>query len=384
MARPPGLDQMIAAFKRKEYRTAARLLNPLLQSHGNDPWVQVYAARLHELSGKRAIAEPIYRKLLQNTSSPNPKVLNLARQGLERLEKVDRDRRKDALDEARKQAKGQGSQRNNAMFVLEPLPEGGDRKAAAQALARVFDLDAYSARLQIPSREWRVYRLGPLAELQIYAQELTAAGLSCFVAPIPAIQKTKVFQVRYLEAVEPQLIVVCENESGQLGRIELSWDEVTSRATGDLPLFASVVDLDARGKLMRREQMQDYAQIMDVHLGSRHTILRLVDSHYEFDQGVDFVPVAFLEEKNHQQVRPTRRTQWNAVTSFFDQQLPNIPARDQFETFAASVSDRDDLLLDIKSHLLLSRRHENSIDSAYHLYSALIAWHQSSRLQSGA
>ena len=374
MAGPPGLDQVITAFKRKEYRTAARLLNPLLQSHGHDPWVQVYAARLHEISGKVAIAEPIYRKLLQNTTSPNPKILNLARQGLERLEKADRDRRQDAIDQARQQVGGQGSQRNNALFVLEPLAEGGDRKAAAQALAKIFDLDAYSARLQIPSREWRVYRQGPLAELTIYEQELQTAGLRCFAAPLAEIHQIKVFQVRYLEAVEPQVTVVCENESGQMGRIQFGWREVTSRAMGDLPLFGSVVDLDARGKLMRREQMQDYAHVMDLHLGDRRTILRLVDSQYQFDQGVDFVPVAFLEEKHHQQVRPTRRTQWNAVTSFFNQQLPNTPARDQLDPFAATVSDRDDLLLDIKPHLHLARRNDNPIDAAFHLYSALIAW----------
>ena len=376
MAGPAGLDRVIAAFKKKEYRTAARLLNPLLQSHGNDPWVQVYAARLHELSGKRAIAEPIYRKLLQNTTAPNPKILNLARQGLERLEKADRDRRKVALDEARQQSAGtQGSQRNNALFVLEPLLEGGDRKAAAQILGKVFDLDPYSARLQIPSREWRVYRMGPLAELKIYEQELTEAGLPCFAAPVAGINAIKVFQVRYLEAVEPQVTVVCENGSGQLGRIQFNWGEVTSRAMGDLPLFGSVVDLDARGQLMRREQMQDFAHVMDVHLGDRQTLLRLVDSQYQFDQGVDFVPVAFLQEKNRQQVRPTRRTQWNAVTAFFDQQLPGKSARNQLEPFSSTVSDRDDLLLGIKPHLRLSRSQDHPMDSIFHLYSALIAWH---------
>ncbi len=374
MAGPAGLDQVIAAFKRKEYRTAARLLNPLLQSHGEDPWVQVYAARLHELSGKRAIAEPIYRKLLQNTTSPNPKILNLARQGLQRLEQADHARRQGELAKVRQQVTGQGSQRNNALFVLEPLPEGGDRKTAAQSLSKIFDLDAYSARLQIPSREVRVYRLGPLAELKIYEQELRSAGLPCFAVPLAEIHQTKVFQVRYLETVEPQITVVCENESGQMGRIQFGWNEVTSRATGDLPLLSSVVDLDARGKLMRREQVQDFAQVMDLHLGDRRTILRLVDSQYQFDQGVDFVPVAFLEEKNHQQVRPTRRTQWNAVTGFFDQQLPDAPARDQLDPFAATVSDREDLLLDIKPHLHLARRHDNPIDAIFQLYSALIAW----------
>jgi hypothetical protein len=362
---PPDLDRIAAAFQRKEYRSAARLLNPLLKTHGDDPWVQLYAARLHELSGKGHIAEPIYRTLLRNTQNPNPKILSQARQGLQRLENQDKQSRQAALEQARTTPQNA----KPGLLVLEPLGDR-DRKAAAQQAARILNLDPYSARMILPARHWRLYRLGPLGELQVYGEDLNRSGVPCFVLAIAALHSPQVFRVQYLRGIKPNPTVVCQNADGRLGAIAFQWSEVAQRVSGQVPIFESVVDTDARGNLVRRENTQDYALLSDLHLPARNTILRFCESSYQFDRGVQFSPMPFLAEKGSQ-LRPTRRTHWNAIGAYLTQQLPDAPHLKDFDGFASSALDETELLGKIKPHIDLFRREETLWDSAFQLYSAI-------------
>ena len=143
MTDPQAIAEIAAAFDRQDYRQAARLVNPLLALSPGDPWLRLYAARLHELSGRSDVAEPIYRQLLQGQDSPNPKILAQARQGLQRLATLERERRSTEADRARSSPEGD----RPGVLILTPVT--GDRRLAAQALAKIFDLDAYSARLQL-------------------------------------------------------------------------------------------------------------------------------------------------------------------------------------------------------------------------------------------
>ena len=363
--RPPDLDRVAAAFQRKEYRTAARLLNPLLASHGQDPWVQLYAARLHELSNKLQLAESIYRTLLRNTQNPNPKILNQARQGLQRLETREKQSRQAAIDRAR-------SAPQNAtpgLMVLEPIGDR-DRKETALALARILGIDPYSARAILPARHWRLYRLGPLGELQVYVDELNHANVPCFALATESLMQPQVFRVQYIKHIDPTPTVVCQNADGQLGAIAFQWSEVRQQVIGRLPIFESVVDTDARGQLIRREATQDYALMRDLHLGDRNCILRLCEATYQLDRGVQFSPVPFLAEKGHT-LRTTRRTYWNAIVAYLRQQLPDRPVLDDFEGFASSALEETELLGKLKSHIDLLRRGETLWDPAFQLYSAI-------------
>lgn len=369
MAHNSAIDRVADAFKRKDYRTAARLLTPLLKSDPDEPWVQLYAARLHELSGKPEIAEPIYRQLLRNTTNPNPRILAQARQGLQRLENQEKSQRQAAIAQARQTPENQ----QPGVLVLEPVaPE--HRATAIPAFARILGIDPYSARLQLPSRGWRLYRVGPLAELKIYATELRSQQIPAFWAAIADVQALKIFRVHYWQSVAPQSTVVCENAAGQPGSLTFAWDEVARRVVGQLPVFESVVDLDARGQVIRKDTAQDFVQVCDLHLPQRGCILRLCDVQYQFPsdrfpQGVNFA--AAIARQQRTTVQPTRRTHWNALLEFLNRRLPDLEVWDGFTGFAPTAIDQSELLGRLDDQIRLIRREEILWDPAFHLYSCL-------------
>lgn len=355
------IDQVAAAFDRQDYRTAAQLLKAWRKQSPQDPWVQFYIGRLHEVSGKLEAAETVFRQLLRDTV--NPKLTAQARQGLQRLEAIQKARRQEAIA----QATADPLNAEPGYLILEPIrPE--DKSLAAQNLARIMKIDPYTARLQLPSRGWRLYRTGAIGELQLYGQELQTAGIPAFSAALAAVQKINVFRVNYFQSVAPQATVVCQNEADQLGSLTFDWSDVTQRVEGLLPIFEQVVDLDVHQKLQRKEQTQDYAQICDLHLPSRRCILRLCDSNYQFQQGV------LLSASAHPQAsaQGTTRRHWNSLIEFLNQQLPQVPVWSGFTTFAETVLDQTEMLSHIQPHIGLFRRTETDWDPAFQLYSALV------------
>jgi len=131
------LEQVAAAFERQDYRTAAELLKQMLQKSPQDPWVQFYLGRLHEVSGKLEAAENVYRQLLQ--SAINSKILAQARQGLQRLEALAK-LAEGIATEQRQQAIAQATADpgNNQMGVLVLEPVSTEIKTtAAENLPRL-------------------------------------------------------------------------------------------------------------------------------------------------------------------------------------------------------------------------------------------------------
>jgi len=358
------LEQVAAAFERQDYRTAAKLLKQMLQKSPQDPWVQFYLGRLHEVSGKLEAAENVYRHLLQ--SAINSKILAQARQGLQRLEALAK-LAEGIATEQRQQAIAQAiadpSNTQMGVLVLEPVPTE-IKTTAAQKFGQIMQLDPYTARLQLPSRGWRLCRTGQIGELRFLGQNLLNSGVPCFWATLAEIQRIRVFQVNYFHSAVPPATVVCQNEQGQLGSLSFNWSEVTQRVTGLLPIFEQVVDLDARGKLKRKTQTQDYAQFCDLHLPSKLCILRLHDKSYQFQHDV-----AISKQQNQMM---TTRINWNNLTSCLDRQLPDAKLWSDFTPFAETVLEQTELLGHIKSHIHLFRRTETSWDPAFHLYSGLV------------
>lgn len=348
------IDQVAAAFERQDYRTAAQLLQQLSQDSPQNPWVQFYLGRLDEVSGKLETAEEIYRQLLRNVS--NTKIVAQARQGLQRVQAIAKEQRTQAI------AQATSDPSNNQLGVLVLEPVSSDRTVAAQKLAQILQIDPYTARLQLPSRGWRLYRTGAIGELRFLGQKLRAAGVECFWATLAEIHKIQVFQVSYFQQ-SAQATVICQNEQGQIGSLAFNWSEVTQRAEGLLPIFEEVVDLDHRGKLKRKTQIQDYVQFCDLHLPQRHCILRLHAHSYQFQQGVTTAP---------QPSQTTIRINWNSLVNFLDQQLSHATVWSDFTPFAETVVDQKELLGRIPSHIHLFRRAETSWDSAFHLYSGLV------------
>lgn len=363
------LNQLAAAFDRKDYKTAAQLLKQLQQQSPDNPWVLLYTGRLQEVAGKNDVAEATYRQLLRETT--NSKIVGMARDGLQRLEARAEQQRQQAIATAAADPANAGT----GFLVLEPL--AGDAKvAAAQGFARIMKLDAYTARLMLPSRGWKLYRTGNLAEMQVYAQELQQTGVPAFAASLSAIQKIRVFRVHYFQAASPQVTVVCQSETDQLGSLTFNWTEVARRVEGLLPIFEDVVDVGAFNKLKWKEQTQDFAQVLDLHLPQRKCILRLCDRTYQFDQGVVFnasrdgaVPTT----------QTTVRLQWNQMTAFLDDRLAKLPSWSDFSVFAETALEQLDLVKDLKSNIDIFRKAPSKWDPAFQLYSGLIYYYPEAR-----
>ncbi len=350
------IEQVAIAFDHKDYQTAAKLLKQLLTDSPDNPWVQFYLGRLHEVSGKRQDAEKIYRQLLRDTT--NTKIVTLARQSLQRLQEMELEERQRAIS----QATAQPNNIEQGVLVLEPL-SNELKTEAARKFAQIMQLDPYTARLLLPSRGWRLYRTGQVGELKFYGKQLQQASIPCFWATIAQIQQIQVYQVKHFQESTPQATVVCRNDTNQLGSLTFDWSEVTARVVGLLPIFEEVLDRDVRGKLERKTQTQDYAQFCDLHLSGRRCILRFDDNGYEFQQGLEIIPQASQN---------TIRINWNSLSSWIDQQLPQVKIWSDFTPFADTTLDQTEMLGHIKSHIHLFRREQTNWDSAFHLYSGLV------------
>ncbi|MBF2047886.1 MAG: tetratricopeptide repeat protein [Leptolyngbya sp. IPPAS B-1204] len=356
------LDQLAAAFDRGDYRTAASLLKQLQHQTPDNPWVKLYSGRLREVAGKLEAAETIYRQLLRETT--NPKVAVQARQGLQRLTDLAQAQREAALAEAAADPANTGI----GFLILDAVgPE--QRQTAAQSFARIMKLDAYTARLLLPSRGWRLYRVGPLAELQLYGQDLLKAGIPSFWQALAKIQAIRVFRVHYLQAVSPQVTVVCENEAGQLGALSFDWSEVAKRVEGRLPIFEDVVDTDSRNQLTRKQKTQDYAQVIDLHLPRRNCMLRFCDWSYQYQQGVIFDA---SQDGELSVTQSTNRIRWNQLVYFLDHYLAAVPVWAEFPAFAETALEPLALVRDLKSHIDLLRKAPSRWDPAFQLYSGLV------------
>lgn len=193
-------------------------------------------------------------------------------------------------------------------------------------------------------------------------KQLRNAGIPCFWTTLVEIQKIQVFQVKYFQESAPEATIVCSNQANQLGSLSFDWSEVKGRVVGLLPIFEEVVDVDARRKLQRKVETQDYAQFCDLHLPSRRCILRLYDNGYEFQQGVEIADTS----------QNTIRINWNNLLGWIDQKLPQVKIWSDFTPFAETVLDYKEMLGKIQPHIHLFRRQKTNWDPAFHLYSGLV------------
>lgn len=353
------LEQLIAAFDRQDYPQVDRLLATLPV---DDPWRILYQGRLWEVTDQWQQAEAAYRQLLQTDCIL--KISSQARQGLQRLQA----RRQAQQQQAIAQAITSPETTELGVLVLTSIPAAA-KAQAAQAFARIMQIDPYLARMLLPSRGWRLYRTGAIGELRVYGQQLQAAGIPALWRSLTSIAQLPVMQIRYIESAEAQITVVSEPAANFCGSFTFTASEVTQRVEGRLPIFENVVDLDPRGKLQRKTKTQDHAQICDLHLRQRGWILRLCDSSYRFHQGLDFTPTAALTDALDQQ---TAWANWQGLLHFLNQRFPDRPVWTEFETFAETALDHPELLRQLPPQINLFRRVASDWDPAFHLYSSLL------------
>jgi len=372
------INQIAAALEGKDYKQAAQLIKQLQKESPENPWVQYYIARYYELTNNLEKAQTTYKQILRDIT--NPKIVSQTRQGIQRIETAQQNLRQQAIQTA----KNDPSNLEPGLLILEPVsPE--KKAAAVQNISRIFKIDAYTTRMQIQSRGWRLYKTGPIGELRIYGQELLNAGIPVFWATLSDIQKIQIFRVQHFQSLSSPA-VVCKDKLDRLGAIEFNWSEVTQRVEGLLPMFIEIMDYSPhrrKDQFRHKEIRQDYAQICDLHIPSRNCILRISDQSYEFQQGVDFTQISAdipalahpknqksRSQKSKQIPQSTTRINWNRLLEILDQQL-DVTVWSEFTSFAETAIDYTQMLSKIESHVEVERKSETPWDPAFQLYSGL-------------
>ncbi len=350
------LEDISQAFNQEDFQKAKKLLEQFSQQQGDNPWVQYYHARLEETDRDLDKAEQSYRRILRDTNNPNPKLISKIRSGIDRISKIRSEQKEKELD----QFKAIPNSDELAVLILEPVASE-DKKIAAQKLAQITQIDVYSARMQIPSRCWRIYRSGNLGELSYYTSRLQDASIPCFCVGIKSIEQLRVYQAKYINSVSPQIVLVCENDLEQEEEVTFAWEEVSNRVEGFIPLLEDLVNVSSKGELERKTKTLDYAQFCDLHLLERNLIVRFSDHTYKFEQGVNFL----LDEK-------TASGKWKNLTKFFAQNTSDVSLWSDFTLFGEGAVEFPEMLKQINSHIHLFGRDETAWNVAFHLYSGLV------------
>jgi hypothetical protein len=232
-----------------------------------------------------------------------------------------------------------------------------------------MQIDAYSARLQLPSRAWRLYRTGSVGELNFYVQQLQDQGIPCFCVPLTRILSLRILPVYFLEAIAPNMALTYRVSKDQRSQIDIPWSAVSQRVEGLLPIFEECVAVSKNGKVERKTKILDYAKMCDLHIPEQNMILRFCDQIYEFDQGISLITSSKPREEG------TTYDQWQRLLAIFQEQLPTVKVWNEFKFFAETALDFKELLKLIDPHIHFLRREKTEWDEAFHLYSSLAFFH---------
>lgn len=357
-------------FAHKQFSAASATLQQLLSDFPDDPQLQILKGRLYDATGRTNEAEEIFRRLLKAQLPAN--LITQSRQGILAIEMAEVNARQSRIEELLKLAGGSSF----AYLALLPvLPEQKDW--AIVKIARIFRTDPYTARFKIPNRYPKIIRLGKLAEMQAYGEELQSFGIAAIWLSIEAIAQIPVYQVEYFG--EPQINL----KTGQkvraisgIDEISFTADDVITKVEGVLPTFGEIVVVDAKHKLARKEQILDRVQICDLHLRSYSVngkisdrgILRFHDNQYRFELGLQLPVVRSL-----QHIAPTVKEHWTELSTWLGRTIPNVKTANDFQNFAEMSIVYPEFLKAIDlTHINLERSKPSLWDNAFHLYSSTV------------
>ena len=343
-----------AALDAQDYRRATQLIKQWRKAAPKDPLMLLSIGRLQEGTLQWDAAEKTYLTFLKRVN--NPKLMGQARTGLKRVQQAREASRQDALSEAKAVL---GSEEPGILVIMPPQ----DVQHAALGMADVLRIDPYMARLQLPKGGMRLQRIGPIGEMQYYGEALQAVGVPTLWSTIDALKAVQVFQSGYFRAIAPQPVVVCQSPTGQMGSIQFDWSEVTQIVRAPLPVFEQIMDKGPWGKSKRKEQVQDYAQVVDLHMSGRKIIVRICDRTYEFRNSVALVP--------NQTNLTSTRIRWNALVEQIIR-ATDCPMSDTFTSFGQGALEMMPLLPYMPVFLDLNRRQPSDWDTAFQIYTTLL------------
>ncbi len=361
------LKTISEAINSQQFEVAEQLLQNLQAERAENPWVEFYEARLAEAKGDWYTAKDGYRKLLPLVN--NPQLIAKLRQGLDRLAKEEeKQQQQEKVNHAEEleKVKSASHQQELGIFILEAIATELKQQAAVN-FAKIMQTDPYSARLQLPSRSWRLYRTGGIGELSFYQEKLQAVNVPCFCIPLSHIVALTVKPVYYFSSLETVITGVYRVNQDEDGLFEFSWSDISQRVEGLLPIFEECVDVDTRGNFARKTKILDYARVCDLHLPKHKTILRLCDQTYEFMEGIPL-----KSDTNQQKKGETNHEKWQFLMESLNHKLLNKLVWSEFNSFAETAMDFQELLKLIEPHMYFMRREETYWDQAFQLYSGLI------------
>ena len=345
--------QIVAALDICDYKQVTRLLKQWQASEPTNPLLRLYAAQLQEKTNRFEAAEKNYLKLLKQ--APNSKVMGQARAGLQRVQK--RQAAQNALD-LEKARTIEGGDESAILAIAAPAEH--ERQQAIQGIAKVFNLDAYTARQKVPSQGFRLHRASNWGEINYYQTALSKEKVPTLSAKISSIKSLQTFQISYFEELFPQPTVDYKSSDGQLGKIAFDWSEISQRVVGQLPIYEQVIDLGPWGRTEHKEKIQDYAQVVDLHLPQRQIILRLCDRLYCYRQSTSL----------SEQPEINSRILWNQLLKRLSSATKSLQHKD-FTRFGKGALEFVNLLPNIEPNLDIDRRAPSHWDVVFHLYSSL-------------
>lgn len=353
----------------KDLVAAANTLKQFRETNPNAPEVQIASANFYKATGKAEQAETIYRDILK--SSTQPGLLAQARKGLQEINDANLRQHKQGIARAIAQVGGE----DMGFLAIHPIAQ--DRKLeAAEKLAGIFRIDAYTAKTQIPSRNLKVLRIGRLGEMQFYGEKLIAAEMPALWTSLKAIAAIDVHTVSYFE-LNPhtgEILAVCTDRSSlehsdrtAIQKISFDWSEVSQHVHGLLPTFGEIVTVDAKHQLTRKEDVLDLVHICDLHLPSKNCILRFHDDLYQFDRGVQPQVAQMLEH-----IAPSVRERWSSLIAWLTKSMPQTVRKDDFTAFAEMFLAYPDFLKELDHKVDLFRTKESLWDNCFQIYSGMI------------
>ncbi len=358
------LEQVEAALQRRDYPTAGNILAKMAQKQPHNSHVKLYSGKLQEATAQLEDAEQTYRQLMQGDLI-EPKILQAARQGIERIQaarvaKIEAIRRSATQDFTVNENKI--DDRSAAVLILEPVAAAA-KTAMAIKFAQIMKIEPYNARLLLPSRSSRVYRTGNMGEMSCYEHQLQAADIPAFALSIEQINQPEIIQVKSIESFSPKAQITALNGYGTDFSRSYHWSEVRAVVRGLIPIFEEITQTSVsttKTKVQYKSQVLDYVQVWDLHLPRIKVILRICSQNYAFT----------LSEKKAGMA--SNRENWQKLIDKIGTHTPNVQHWNEFTPFAETALEYPDTLEKMPAHLPLVRRQPSNWDQAFQLYSGAI------------
>ncbi len=359
------LEQVEAALQRRDYQTAGNILTKMTEKQPHDSQVKLYSGKLQEATAQLEDAEQTYRQLMQGDLI-EPKILQAARQGIERIKAAQAAKveaiRKAATQDFVAHSKNKADDTSAAVLILEPVAAAA-KTAMATKFAQIMKIEPYNARLLLPSRSSRVYRTGSMGEMSFYEHQLQAADIPAFALSIEQLSQLEIIQVKSIGSFSPKAQITALNGYGTDFFRSYQWSEVRSIISGIIPIFEEITQTSVsttKTKVQYKSQILDYVQVWDLHLPRQKVILRICSQNYTFPQSEKKAGIV------------SSRENWQKLIDKIREYTPQAQHWKDFTPFAETALEYPDILEKIPAHLQLVRRQPSLWDQSFQLYSGAI------------